>query len=110
MMKAPEDTAHTPPQWVAPPKQSSATVCNRVRALREAREISCKELAAILGINHRTLGYIERGEYRIKMDLAYRIANFFELPLPEVFCPEPMNRSTHILGPQQHDRNGGADG
>ena len=93
-------------KWVAPPEHSSMTVCNRVRALREDRQISRKELAAVVGVNHRTLGYIERGEYRTKMDLAYEIANFFGLPLPEVFCPEPMNSSGHIVAPRQHYRNG----
>ena len=66
------------------------TVYNRVRLLRQDRGLSRKEMADALGINHRTLGYVERQDYRISLELAFRISNFFGLPLETVFAQEPF--------------------
>src|SRR5215218_8734463 len=66
------------------------TVYNRVRLLRQDRGLSRKEMADALGINHRTLGYVERQDYRISLELAFRISNFFGLPLEAVFAQEPF--------------------
>lgn len=63
---------------------------NRVKVLRIDSGLSRKELAHALGINHRTLGCIEREEYTVKLELAYRIVNFFELPLEAVFSQERL--------------------
>jgi putative transcriptional regulator len=65
-------------------------IYNRVRLLRQDRGLSRKEMADALGINHRTLGYVERQDYRISLELAFRISNFFGLPLEAVFAQEPF--------------------
>lgn len=65
-------------------------IYNRVRLLRQEREISRREMADSLGINHRTLGYVERQNYRLRLELAYRISDFFGLPLEAVFSREPF--------------------
>jgi putative transcriptional regulator len=65
-------------------------IYNRVRLLRQDRGLSRKEMADALGINHRTLGYVERQDYRISLELAFRISNFFGLPLETVFAQEPF--------------------
>ena len=74
-------------------------IYNRVRFLRQERGISRKELASALRINHRTLGYIERDQYNVKVDQAYMIANYFGLPLRAVFSDEPFeNMSKQLYG------------
>lgn len=66
------------------------TIHNRVAVLRKGKRISRKELAELLRINHRTLGLIEQGDQRINLELAYRIARYFGLPLEAVFSDEPL--------------------
>lgn len=74
-------------------------VHNRVKLLRHERGLSRAEMAEALGINHRTVGYIEREEYNVKLELAYRIANLFGLPLEAVFSQSPLARmSEQIYG------------
>lgn len=67
------------------------TIHNRVAVLRKGKRISRKELAELLRINHRTLGLIEQGDQRaVSLELAYRIARYFGLPLEAVFSDEPL--------------------
>lgn len=83
-------------------REPRVRIYNRVRLLRQEREISRKELADALQINHRTLGYIERQDYRLNLELAYMIANFFGLPLEAVFSQEPFTTmSEQIYGSRQ---------
>jgi putative transcriptional regulator len=87
-------------------------VYNRVRVLRQEREISRRELAEILGINHRTLGYIERQDYEPSLSLAWRISDFFGLPLEAVFSREPLRLLSDQLygGREGRGEEGGTAG
>ena len=44
----------------------------------------------LFGINFQTIGYLERGEYNASLELAFKIAEYFELPLDKVFNPRPF--------------------
>ena len=60
--------------------------------------MSRQQLAAALDINYQTVGYLERGDYHPSLELAFRIAEFFELPLEAVFSRrpfEPMSRELY---------------
>lgn len=70
--------------------EDGVTVYNRVRLLRQERGLSQKELASVLGINHRTVGYLERQDYEPSISLAWKIAWFFEVPVDEVFSHKPF--------------------
>ena len=63
---------------------------NRVSVLRQERNISRKELADNIGVNFQTVGYLEREEYNPSLDLAFRISEFFDLPIELIFSTEPM--------------------
>jgi DNA-binding XRE family transcriptional regulator len=65
-------------------------VFNRLPLLRADRGISRSELAEALGIHYQTIGYIERGEYSPSLHLAFRIAQYFGLPVEAVFALEPF--------------------
>lgn len=73
-----------------PKRGEPGFVYNRVRMLRHEREISREEMSEALGINHRTLGYMERQQYEPKLGLAWEISEYFGLPLEAVFAREPM--------------------
>jgi len=41
-------------------------------------------------VNYQTIGYLERGEYNPSLVLAFRIAEYFGLPIEAVFSPRPF--------------------
>lgn len=49
-----------------------------------------RQLADKLGINHQTIGYIERGDYNPSLELALTIAELFRLPIEAIFSLKPM--------------------
>ena len=63
---------------------------NRISILRQERGLSRKDLAGIIGVNFQTVGYLERGEYNPSLDLAFRISEFFGLPIEAIFSTKPM--------------------
>ncbi|HEY4888133.1 MAG TPA: helix-turn-helix transcriptional regulator [Candidatus Dormibacteraeota bacterium] len=63
---------------------------NRITVLRAERGLSRQQLAEALEINYQTVGYLERGDYNPSLELAFRIAEYFELPLEAVFSRQPF--------------------
>jgi DNA-binding XRE family transcriptional regulator len=72
-------------------------IYNRVRVLRQERGLSQRELAEALGINYRTVGYIERQDYEPSLRLAWEISDFFGVPMEAVFSREPFPRMSEEL-------------
>jgi len=65
-------------------------IFNRISVLREERGVSRKELAEKIGVNFQTVGYLEREEYNPSLDLAFRIAGYFDPPVDMIFSVKPM--------------------
>lgn len=78
--------------------QVSATVHNRITLLRAEQGVSRRQLADALGVHYQTVGYLERGENSPSLDLALRIAAFFEVPVEAVFSLTPFPRVTDEAG------------
>jgi DNA-binding XRE family transcriptional regulator len=72
------------------PKQSEQRLHNRLAVLRAERGLSRPELAAAIGVNHQTVGYLERGDYSPSLELAFRISEYFGLPIEAIFSREPL--------------------
>ena len=68
----------------------SRKLYNRIAVLRKERNISRKELAEIIGVNFQTVGYLEREEYNPSLDLAFKISEYFKLPIELIFLTEPL--------------------
>ena len=64
---------------------------NRVREQRALRGLSQAELAAALAVSRQTVISIENGRYLPSLPLAFRIAQFFDLPVEKMFTPEPQD-------------------
>jgi DNA-binding XRE family transcriptional regulator len=71
-------------------------VHNRIGLLRAERGVSRRELADALGVHYQTIGYLERGEFNPSLNLALRIAAFFDVPVEVIFSIEPFPR----IGPK----------
>ena len=65
----------------SPPNDPTAPVGRRVRALREARGLSLRDLAQRSGVSAPMLSQVERGETSPTLATAQRIAAGFDLPL-----------------------------
>jgi len=79
---------------------------NRIAVLRKERNISRKELAEIIGVNFQTVGYLEREEYNPSLDLAFKISEYFDLPIELVFSTSPLKPLSQELN-NLRNKNGG---
>lgn len=66
------------------------SISNRITVLRAERGLSRQQLADALGINYQTVGYLERGDYNPSLDLAFRIAEYFGIPIEAIFSRQPF--------------------
>lgn len=71
-------------------------VTNRIRSLRFAHgEMTQAELADRIGVTRQTLIAIEQGRYSPSLEMAFRIARVFGVPLDDVFqYPDPVEETT----------------
>jgi len=65
-------------------------IYNRIKILRTERGLSRKDLAEAVDVNFQTIGYLERGDYNASLELAFKLAEFFEVPLDMAFSPRPF--------------------
>lgn len=64
-------------------------ISNNIRKLRFNRdEMTQQQLADKVGVTRQTIVAIEKGNYSPSLELAFRIALAFEVPLHEVFFIE----------------------
>lgn len=65
---------------------SSCQIDNNIRKLRFNKdEMTQKQLANLVGVTRQTIVAIEKGKYYPSLELAFRIARVFEIPLEDVF-------------------------
>lgn len=65
---------------------ATTSVTNSIRALRfAAGEMTQAELASRLGITRQTIIAIEQGRYSPSLEVAFKIARIFDVPLEVVF-------------------------
>ncbi|ANE45844.1 XRE family transcriptional regulator [Paenibacillus swuensis] len=64
----------------------STLVSNHIRKLRfNHDEMTQQQLADRVGVTRQTIVALEKGNYSPSLELAFRIARAFNLPLEEVF-------------------------
>lgn len=77
-----------------PPK---TTIYNRIGVLRAERGLSRKELAEAVGVNFQTIGYLERGDYNPSLELAFKLSEYFGLPIEIIFSTKPLRPLSEAL-------------
>lgn len=61
-------------------------ISNSIRELRAQHgEMTQQELGALIGVTRQTVNAIELGKYSPSLEVAFRIAAVFGLPLEKVF-------------------------
>jgi putative transcriptional regulator len=58
---------------------------NNLRVLRAMRRITQEDLAVALGVTRQTVLAIENGKYNPSLELAFRIAEYFETSIEKIF-------------------------
>jgi putative transcriptional regulator len=72
----------------------SSCLRNTVRELRAVRSMTQQELADLIFVTRQTVIAIERDKYSPSLEVAFRIAHVFGVPLEQVFQYEaPSLRS-----------------
>ena len=62
---------------------------SKVRMYRKMMDLTQRDLARDLKIARQTIVAIERGHYNPSLEIAFRLAMFFEVPVEELFVYEP---------------------
>lgn len=63
-------------------------IVNRLHVLRAERRITQEQLAGEIGVTRATIIAIEAGGYNPSLELAFRIARFFNKEINDVFSIE----------------------
>lgn len=63
---------------------------NRIPVLRAERNLSRQDLAKALDVSYQTIGYLERGEFHPSLELAFRISEYFGVPIEGIFSRTPF--------------------
>jgi putative transcriptional regulator len=58
---------------------------NQLRVLRAMRNITQQDLASSLGVTRQTIHAIENEKYNPSLELAFKIATYFQTTIEEVF-------------------------
>ncbi|ELY97969.1 helix-turn-helix transcriptional regulator [Natrialba asiatica] len=61
---------------------------NRLRVKRAEAEITQQELADAVGVSRQTIYAIEKSKYDPSLELAFKLAEYFECSIEELFEPD----------------------
>ena len=70
---------------------------NRIALFRAERGVSRRDLADAVEVNPQTIGYLERGDYKPSLELAMRIAAYFDVPVEMIFSFTPFESVASAL-------------
>ncbi len=61
---------------------------NRVEELRKTKSLSQADFAKLLHVSRQTVSSIENGKYNPSLELAFEIADLFDMKIEDVFIYE----------------------
>jgi len=70
----------------------SPRISNTIRELRGARSMTQQELADHIFVTRQTVNAIEGDKYSPSLEVAFRIAHVFDVPLEQVFHYDPPRK------------------
>jgi putative transcriptional regulator len=62
---------------------------NTLKVLRAVKSITQEQLADVLGVTRQTIHAVESGKYNPSLELAFKLAHFFETSIEDIFQYEP---------------------
>lgn len=82
-------------------------IFNRIAILRAERSLTRQVLAREIGVHPQTIGFLERGDYIPSLELVFKLARFFNLPVEAVFSTEPFRFLSEQVYPMPKVRKRG---
>ena len=70
---------------------------NRIQELRKTRKVTQQELADALSVTRQTIISLENGKYNASLVLAHKTAQYFGLPIEELFIFDGEDENIDIL-------------
>ena len=61
---------------------------NKIQELRKAQKVRQEDLAEAVGVTRQTIISLENGRYNASLQLAYKIAKFFDKQIEDIFLFE----------------------
>ena len=61
----------------------------KLKVFRAMRDVTQEELAQAIGVTRQTIIAIERGNYNPSLELAFKIAMYFEARIEDIFVYNP---------------------
>lgn len=58
---------------------------NNLKVLRAVKEVTQEQLAEDLGVTRQTIHAVESGKYNPSLDLAFKLARYFDTTIEEIF-------------------------
>lgn len=58
---------------------------NHLEELRRQKELSQEEFGKQMGVSRQTIISLEKGKYNPSLELAFKIAEFFQLKIEDIF-------------------------
>ena len=65
--------------------ESKLLITNNIHVLRAQKRLTQQELADGVGVTRLTVSSLEKGKYNPSLELAFRIARFFNKDINEIF-------------------------
>jgi putative transcriptional regulator len=69
---------------------------NKIKVYRAMHDLTQEDLAQSIGVTRQTILAIEKGKYVPSLDLAFRIARKFNVPIEDVFQYEAAGGSLTV--------------
>ena len=69
---------------------------NRIKVFRAMHDLTQEDLARAIGVTRQTILAIEKGKYVPSLDLAFKIARYFNVTLEETFTYEEEVRMIDV--------------
>ena len=63
---------------------------NNIKVFRAMHDLTQEALANELGVTRQTVLAIEKGKYDPSLELAFKIARYFRVPIEEIFTYKPL--------------------
>ncbi len=67
-------------------------IVSRLHILRAEKRMTQEQLAREIGVTRATVAAIERGDYNPSLELAFRLARFFDRNIEAIFSVEEGER------------------
>ncbi|WP_346763187.1 helix-turn-helix transcriptional regulator [Deinococcus sp. Arct2-2] len=82
------------------PREKESHLYNRLPVLRAERGLSRQDLTTAVEVNSQTIGYLERGDDKPSLELAFRLSEYFGLPIEAIFSRAPFKPLSEEKYPQ----------